>query len=189
MNGHNSTNGQFTGPVPLWIAGKEVTTSTTFDVASPANSETLWKSSSISPKQAIEAVEAAQNALKTWRKAKPAEIRRIFLKAADVMEKRSDEIAGYMKQETGALDNFAQFNLMTTIENFRDIAGRPAMVMGAIPQTATAGQSAFVFKEPYGVNFGIAPWNAPLILGCRAFLYAVAAGKVRLAAILTNGVS
>lgn len=166
-----------TGPVPLWIAGEEVTSDTTFDVISPHNSEKLWAASSVSVKQASQAVDKAQEALKTWRKAKPAQIRTILLKAADIMEERQDELAGYMKEETGALDAFAGFNIQTTISNFRDVAGRAANILGAIPTCQTPGQSAFVFKEPYGVNLGIAPWNAPYILGSRAFLYAIAAGN------------
>jgi acyl-CoA reductase-like NAD-dependent aldehyde dehydrogenase len=34
-----------------------------------------------------------------------------------------------------------------------------------------------VFKEPYGVVLGIAPWNAPYILGARAWLYPLVAGN------------
>ena len=150
-NGHSSnsaSNGADNSkPVPLWIAGKEVTTDTTFDVISPTTSEKLWSSSSVTPQLALQAVDAAQEAFKTWRKAKPAEIRKILLKAADVFEARQDELAGYMKEETGALAPFAGFNTMTTIENLRDVAGRAANILGAIPQTATQGQGAFVFKE------------------------------------------
>lgn len=164
-------------PVPLWIGGKEVTTSTTFDVTSPSTGKKIWAASSVSPQQAVEAIEAAQKAFKTWRKAKPAEIRTILLKAADIFEARKEELMGYMKDETGALDAFCGFNMMVTIENFRDVAGRAANILGVIPQTQTPGQGAFIFKEPYGVNFGIAPWNAPYILGTRAFLYAIAAGN------------
>lgn len=38
------------------------------------------------------------------------------------------------------------------------------------------GMLTWMFR-PYGVIFGIAPWNAPYILGTRAFLYALAAGN------------
>ncbi|TKA76531.1 hypothetical protein B0A55_05665 [Friedmanniomyces simplex] len=187
MNGHtndNSNNGAASTsstttskPVPLWIAGKEVQTDTTFNVTSPTTTEKLWSSSSVSPQQALEAIDAAQTAFKTWRHAKPAEVRTILLKAADIFEARQEELAGYIKAETGALDGFAQFNTKTTIENLRDVAGRAANILGEIPKTATSGQGAFVFKEPYGVIFGAAPWNAPYILGTRAFLYAIAAGN------------
>lgn len=174
-----TTNGNSAppGPVPLWIGGKEVTTTTTFDVYSPSSGDKLWTSSSASTKEAAQAVDAAQHAFATWRKTKPAEIRKILLKAADILEARQEELAGYMMQETGALGPFTGFNVATTVENLRDVAGRAANVQGVIPQTGTPGQAAFVFKEPYGVVFGIAPWNAPYILGTRAFLYAIAAGN------------
>lgn len=147
--------------MPLWIDGKEVFTDTTFDVVSPSTGEKIWKASSVSTKEAVTAIEAAQRALKTWRKAKPEQIRTILLKAADIFEQRKDELSSYMKEETGALDAFVGFNVMTTVSNFRDVAGRTASIYGAIPQTATPGQAALIFKEPYGVNLGIAPWNAP----------------------------
>ncbi|KAK5705166.1 hypothetical protein LTR97_002283 [Elasticomyces elasticus] len=179
MNGHSNGNssGDTSKPVPLWIAGKEVQTDTTFDVISPATQETLWSSSSVSAKQALQAIDAAQTAFKTWRYTKPAEIRKILLKAADIMEARQEELAGYMKSETGALPGFTEFNISTTVENLRDVAGRPANILGEIPKVSAPGQGAFLFKEPYGVIFGAAPWNAPYILGTRAFLYALAAGN------------
>lgn len=82
-----------------------------------------------------------------------------------------------MEQETGALRPFVDFNIMTTVDNFRDVASRASNIQGVIPQTKTPGQGAFVFKEPYGVVLGIAPWNAPYILGARAFLYPIVAGN------------
>jgi acyl-CoA reductase-like NAD-dependent aldehyde dehydrogenase len=89
------------GPVPLWIDGKEVTTTTTFQVTSPSTGEKLWTCSSASTTEATLAAEAAQRAFKSWRKTKPAEIQAIVLKAADIMESRREELAGYMMQETG----------------------------------------------------------------------------------------
>lgn len=171
------TNGDFKGPVPLWIDGKEITTSTTFDVQSPTDDKTLWPSSSASVKEASQAVDAAQRAFKSWRKTKPAAIQTVMLKAAEIMAARKDELAGYMMLETGALRPFTDFNIETTIDNLRDVAGRAADIHGIIPPTKTEGQGAFIFKEPFGVILGIAPWNAPYILGVRSFLYAIAAGN------------
>ncbi|KAK4626488.1 Vanillin dehydrogenase [Fulvia fulva] len=170
-------NGTFSGPVPLWIDGKEVTTSTTFDVDSPTNSQKLWTSSSASVKEAQQACEAAQKAFKPWSKTKPGKIWQILTKAADILEARKEEAAKYMMEETGALRPFADFNITTTIDNLRDVAGRPADIHGIIPPTKADGQAALVFKEPYGAILGIAPWNAPYILGVRAFLPALAAGN------------
>ena len=89
-------------PLPLWIDGKEVSTSVTYDVFSPSTGDKLWTSYGASAKEATEAVESAQRAFKTWRKTKPAERRKILLKAADIIEARASELVDYMKQETGA---------------------------------------------------------------------------------------
>lgn len=48
---------------------------------------------------------------------------------------------------------------------------------GTIPQIE-GNSYALVFKEPLGVVLGIAPWNAPLLLGLRAVVPVVAAGNV-----------
>lgn len=166
-----------TAPLPLWIDGKEVTTSATFDVYSPSTDEKVWSSHGATAKEAKEAVESAQRAFKTWRKTKAAERRNIILKAADILEARAVGLKDYMMQETGALEAFTMFNILTTIEVFRSVAGLIGNINGVIPQTQAPGTGAFVFKEPYGVIYGMAPWNAPYILGSRSFIYALAAGN------------
>lgn len=165
------------GPLPLYIDGQEVTTEAVFDVVNPATGDKVWSSHGATKKEAVDAVDAAQRAFKSWRKTKPAEVRKIFLKAADIMEARADELKSYMMQETGAMDMFSNFNVFTTVEVFRSVAGLVSNIHGAIPQTQTPGTGAFVFKEPFGVIYGMAPWNAPYILGSRAWLYAIAAGN------------
>lgn len=47
---------------------------------------------------------------------------------------------------------------------------------GCIPATEK-GSYGLVFKEPLGVILGIAPWNAPIILGLRAVVAPVAVGN------------
>jgi acyl-CoA reductase-like NAD-dependent aldehyde dehydrogenase len=164
--------------VPLLINGKEVTTSTTFDVTSPSTSKKLWKSSAVSKAEALEAVSAAASAFASWSKTKPIYRRNILLRAADLLEKRSEEAQKYMSEETGALAAFCGFNTVTTLEMFRDVASRIAPALqGEIPVCQEEGQSALLLKEPYGVVLGIAPWNAPYILGLRSVIYALAAGN------------
>lgn len=48
--------------------------------------------------------------------------------------------------------------------------------MGCIPAT-DKGSYGLVLKEPLGVVLGIAPWNAPVILGLRAVVAPVAVGN------------
>lgn len=162
-NGHaygtHASNDSFNHVVPLLINGKEVTNETTFDVVSPVTSKLIWKGSSVSKQQAIEAVEAAQAAFPAWSKTKPSVRRDIFLKASDILKARGDEVCEYMDIETGSEDAMSKyFNLPSSIEQLRDVAGRVVTVTGNIPVTGEEGRSALMYKEPYGVVFGIAPW-------------------------------
>ena len=162
-NGHSNhghpSNDAFDHVVPLLINGKEVTTETTFDVISPVTGKRIWKASSVLKQDAIKAVEAAQAALPAWSKTKPSHRRDILLKASDIMKKRFDECVEYMDIETGSANNMSGgFNVPSSIEQLRDVAGRIISVTSHVPVVAEEGKSAIVYKEPYGVVFGIAPW-------------------------------
>ena len=162
-NGHvygsHASNDSFDHVVPLLINGKEVINETTFDVVSPVSGKTIWKGSAVSKQQAIEAVEAAQAAFPAWSKTKPSFRRDILIKASDVLKKRGEEVCEYMDIETGAFESASTyFNLPSSIEQLRDVAGRISTVTGSIPVSGQDGRSALMYKEPYGVVFGIAPW-------------------------------
>jgi acyl-CoA reductase-like NAD-dependent aldehyde dehydrogenase len=145
--------------VPLLINGKEVTTKTTFSVTSPTTQEKIWQSSSASLDDVKAATSAAQAASLAWSKMKPTAKRAIFMKAADIIHSRADELADYMKIETGATSPFANgFNVPKCADMLRDVAGRLSTVMGSIPTCEEEGTSALIVKEPIGTVLAIAPW-------------------------------
>lgn len=145
--------------VPLLINGEDVVHSSTFDVTSPATGNTAWKAVSASPEDAIRAVEAAQAAFPSWSQTKPSVRTAILLKAADILEKNVDEYAGYMQAEMGADVGSSKFFVVPlAISMCRDLAGRISSVCGSVPVVAKEGQSAMVWKEPYGVCLGITAW-------------------------------
>jgi acyl-CoA reductase-like NAD-dependent aldehyde dehydrogenase len=145
--------------VPLLINGKEVTTQTTFSVTSPTTHEKIWQSSSASLDDVKAATSAAQAAFPAWSKIKPTAKRAIFMKAADIIDSRADELADYMKIETGAISPFANgFNVPKCADMLRDVAGRLSTVMGSIPTCEEEGTSALIVKEPIGTVLAIAPW-------------------------------
>ncbi|KAL6714151.1 hypothetical protein ACLMJK_008645 [Lecanora helva] len=164
--------------VPLLINGEEITTETTFDVTSPDTNKVIWRASTVSKQDAIRAVEAAQAAFPAWSKTTPSYRRDILLKASDILARRTDEAAEYMEVETGSAKSYSSgLNVPAAVEQLRDVAGRIAASTGYTAVSSQEGRSALVVKEPYGVVFGIAPWNAPYILGFRAISYALAAGN------------
>lgn len=146
--------------VPLQINGKDVHTDILFDVNSPSTGEKIWRSCSASKSDAQAAVEAAQAAFESWSQTKPAFRRNVLLRAASIFENRADECRGYMMEETGSQRPFFDYlNLPLTAEMMRDCAGRISSVTnGFLPTAAQEGVSAIVYREPYGVVLGIAPW-------------------------------
>lgn len=179
----NGVNGSSKSPlttsstIPLWLDGKETTLSSTFDVTSPLDAKTLYKCSSASPTDALNAVTSATTAFKTWSKTKPSTRRDIFLRAAEIFTARRAECLHLSNTETGAADGMFGFEYALAIDACKNVAGLIQTVQGSVPTPAEEGQSCMVLREPYGVVLGIAPWNAPFVLGLRACLQPLATGN------------
>ncbi|ETN37938.1 uncharacterized protein HMPREF1541_07561 [Cyphellophora europaea CBS 101466] len=163
--------------IPLWLDGKEITTSVTFDVISPLDQQKLYKCSSASEEDAQAAVASAQKAFPEWSRTKPTVRRDIFLKAAEEFAKRRDEFWQYSHSETGAAESMFAFEFGLASNACKDIAGLIGAVQGTVPTVIDEGKSAIQIREPYGVCLGIAPWNAPNVLGLRACLQPLAMGN------------
>jgi acyl-CoA reductase-like NAD-dependent aldehyde dehydrogenase len=153
------TSGGLQHTVPLWIAGNEVQTGIEFDVINPLTHNAAWKSCGAQKADAIQAVDAAQAAFSAWSRTKPRQRRDILMRAADILDRRAEELGSYMQKETGSAEFWSTgFNVPTSSEMLRDIAGRISSVAGAIPTCAEEGMNALIYREPYGVVLGIAPW-------------------------------
>ncbi|KAJ5093410.1 hypothetical protein N7456_009271 [Penicillium angulare] len=163
--------------VPLIIDNKDVLTSDTFDVNNPGKGLVEHKSSAAVVEHATLAIESAEKAFPAWSSTKPAMRRDILLKTADIFLARKDEFVGYMCEETGALAEFAEFILMLGVNLLKDVAGKVSGIEATSPALLQEGTGALVYKQPYGVVLGIAPWNAPYILGTRAVALPLAAGN------------
>jgi acyl-CoA reductase-like NAD-dependent aldehyde dehydrogenase len=175
-NGAKSSASAFntSSTIPLWLDGKEVKGSTTFDVISPVDHQKLYSCSGASEEDANAAVAAAEKAFKTWSKTKPGERRDIFLRAAEEFAKRRDELWTYSNTETGAPEVFFNFEYGAAHDACKSVAGLISAMNGTFPTVGEEGKSALLINEPYGVVLGIAPWNAPYVLGLRACLQPLA---------------
>ncbi|KAK4673240.1 hypothetical protein QC763_110110 [Podospora pseudopauciseta] len=163
--------------VPFWINGEEYHAEKQYDVISPVTGKAIHRSGAASDADVKKAVEAADKAFKTWKKTLPKERRDVFLKAAEIFERRKEELGDYMMQETGAPRQWADFNLDVAKDFCLDIGGRIRTLEGTIPTTADPETGAMIVREPFGVILAIAPWNAPYILGIRSILFPIAAGN------------
>lgn len=154
--------------IPAIIGGKDLHLPSTFDVMCPSTGEIIHRSSSASEGDARLAVDAAHAALVDWKTTTISQRRNILLRAADIFNKRATELANYLINETGATEAWAGgFNVPVTVELLRDVAGRLTSMTGIIPQTQERSMSALVYKEPYGVILGIAPWYDTILTAGR----------------------
>ena len=145
--------------VPAWINGEEETSTQTFEVVSPNTDNVCWRASNLSKEDALRAVEAAKTAFPSWSKTKPAVKQQILFKAADLLEARTEEYGGFLETEIGADSGVARFFIIpTAVKMLRDIASQISNICGSVPVVQDEGTSAMVWKEPYGVVLGIAPW-------------------------------
>jgi acyl-CoA reductase-like NAD-dependent aldehyde dehydrogenase len=166
--------------IHLLVNNQPHQTSSTFPVHNPATGDFVHHFGSAAIDDADAALAAAHKAFPAWRDTKPIKRRNILLKAAELMEVRREELAGYMMSETGASTAWANFNLGLASEILRDAAARISSIQGSIPTPEGEGISGMICKEPYGVILAIAPWNAPFILGMRSIVYPLAAGNTAL---------
>jgi acyl-CoA reductase-like NAD-dependent aldehyde dehydrogenase len=140
--------------VPLIINNSDVF-GEEFPVTSPLTNKPIWSATSATHQHVEDAVTSAQAAFHAWSATKPNERRDIFLKAADVMQRRKNELVGYMHQEIGAGVDMQNFIFNLSVEGLEDTAGRIAgATTGTAPHSTFKGMRALVEKVPYGVVLG-----------------------------------
>jgi len=104
--------------------------------------------------------------------------RRAVLNAAAVaLEARKDDFVAAMMGEIGATAGWALFNLGLAASMVREAAALTTQIAGEVIPSDKPGCLAMALREPVGVILGIAPWNAPIILGVRAIAVPLACGN------------
>jgi acyl-CoA reductase-like NAD-dependent aldehyde dehydrogenase len=145
--------------VPLQINGKEVHTPKLIDVTSPSTGKVIHKASGASVSEALKAVEAAESAFESWAELTSDQKRNIFLKAADILERRTEEVGKWEEEEAGATALYASgFDVPTAVNGLRDVAGKISGIVGTVPALSDPSRTGLIMKEPYGVVLAIAPW-------------------------------
>jgi acyl-CoA reductase-like NAD-dependent aldehyde dehydrogenase len=126
---------------------------------------------------AAQAIAAASDAFPEWSRSAPATRQALFLKAADILESRRDEVVGLLAKETGCGFGFGMFQMGFVAGLFRQTAATPYAPLGQILPSDHPGTLAMGIRRPVGVVGAIAPWNAALILSARSFAAPLALGN------------
>jgi acyl-CoA reductase-like NAD-dependent aldehyde dehydrogenase len=122
-------------------------------------------------------VEGAAAAFESWSNLGPNARRKLLNQAADVIESRADQFVELMAEELRASEPWARFNVMLGAGMVREAAALTTQITGEVIPSDKPGLLSMALREPVGVVLGIAPWNAPVILGCRAIATPLACGN------------
>jgi gamma-glutamyl phosphate reductase len=116
-------------------------------------------------------------AFPAWAAMGPNARRAVLMKAATALEARADAFVEAMMGEIGATKGWALFNLGLAASMVREAAALTTQIAGEVIPSDKPGCLAMALREPVGVILGIAPWNAPIILGVRAICVPLACGN------------
>ncbi|QUC59235.1 aldehyde dehydrogenase family protein [Streptomyces sp. A2-16] len=163
----------------LFIAGRDVPAASgrTTDDINPFTGEVYATVAAAGHDDVLRAVDAAHAAFEAWASTTPFERRAVFLKAADLLDGRSDEVADLMAQEAGGTRPWAYFNVALAANILREAAAAVTAPRGEVLNAQERGALGLAVREPLGVVAAFAPWNAPVILGVRAVAAPLAAGN------------
>jgi benzaldehyde dehydrogenase (NAD) len=80
-------------------------------------------------------------------------------------------------RDPGATAGWAGFNVHLGVTMLREAAAMITQIAGEVIPTDKPNNLAMAFRQPVGVVLGIAPWNAPVILGVRGVAMPLACGN------------
>lgn len=123
------------------------------------------------------AVAAAVAAGKEWRKTGPTVREKTLIKAAEILDRRRDEIIELLIQESGCVFGTAWFQVEYSIDSLHSAAGECRRICGETIPSDIPGLLSITRKIPVGVVVGIAPFNVPLALSSNKIDKAIAAGN------------
>ena len=126
---------------------------------------------------ANKAADTAATAFKTWSETGPTERRLLLLKAADLLESKTNDFIQAMAAEVGASALWAGFNVMMAAGLFREAASLTTQIQGETIPTDKPDTLSMTFRQPVGVVLSMAPWNGPIALAARSIAYPIACGN------------
>ena len=165
--------------VPLLVHGGDRTAfdHASFDRINPVTGKIVSRAAAATIGDAAAAAAAAARAFPAWSRSGPGKRRTDLMRAAAILEERGAAFVDTMADETGATAAWARINIDLGAAMLRDAAALTTAVAGQIVPSDTPGMTAFAMRQPVGVVLGIAPWNAPVILGVRAMAMPLACGN------------
>jgi vanillin dehydrogenase len=163
----------------LLIGGEwtEASSGSTFERTDPFTGEPAGTAAAAKRDDARSAADAAAEAFGDWSTSSPSQRRELLQQAAALLTERAEDIAATVTRETGGTFGWGMFNCKLAADMLGEAAAQTTAVRGELIPSDVPGLLAMGVRQPAGVVVGIAPWNAPVILGARAVASPLAYGN------------
>lgn len=149
----------------------------TFDRRDPMTAAVATRAAAATLADVETVVASAARAFESWSETGPNTRRTLLMKAADLLESRTADFVKLMLEETGATAPWAGFNVHLAAGILREAGSLTTQITGEVIPSDKPGILSMAVRQPVGVVLGMAPWNAPVILGTRAVAAALACGN------------
>jgi acyl-CoA reductase-like NAD-dependent aldehyde dehydrogenase len=165
--------------IKLLIGGKdaEARGRATFERRNPLSGEVATRAAAATPADAVAAADAAATAFPAWAVLAPNARRKLLQAAAAKLRAATGEFAARVSAETGSTLGWGHFNVHFAAMLLEEAAAMTTQITGELIPSDHAGTMAMAIRQPAGVVLGMAPWNAPVILGVRAIAMPLACGN------------
>jgi acyl-CoA reductase-like NAD-dependent aldehyde dehydrogenase len=165
--------------VQLLIAGRDVDArgGATFERLNPMTGRPATTAAAATVEDARAAADAAAAAFPAWAALGPGARRAKLMRAAELLESQAARFVDAVTTETGATAGWTHFNVHLAAGMLREAAAMTTQISGEIIPSDVPGNMAMAIRQPAGVVLGLAPWNAPIILGVRAIAMPLACGN------------
>ena len=163
----------------LWIGGewRDASNGDTFASLNPIDDSIYRMAARGTSDDVRDAVAAARTAFPAYKATLPKEREKWLIKAAEIMERRKDEVINCLIDENGSPLGKAAFEFDKGLSMLRAAAGMARHVRGETIPSDAPGKLSMSFRSPRGVVAAITPFNVPIIKGTRLTANALACGN------------
>lgn len=164
----------------LLIGGNAVDAASgaTFEVLAPATEALFGTVARANHVDVQRAMTTARDGFVTWSRLAPRDREAVLLKAADLLERRGDQVfLDTLIDESGSTITKARHEIRYSVDLLRTAAGEVRRLYGDTFPNDSPQRLSMVFREPVGVVAVISPYNAPLALLTKMAAFPLAAGN------------
>lgn len=148
-----------------------------YDSLSPWDASVIATAAAGDGQDARLAIDAADSAFAGWAAMVPRARQAIFLRAAEGLTRRRDELIERLAVETGCGWQFGSVQVEFATSLLLQVSALGYAPAGQVMPSDLPGTQALALRRPVGVVGAIAPWNASLTLAARAIAGPMAVGN------------